>query len=310
MQPSMRTRLFPRVSGIALGALACGALLGVLGTSCQQPKTLCTTAHLYYAAKYELKSGDPMTCGRFKGDVLGMNTYFATGGLNGTPKFTEPSMAIRAQYAGLVFEHAQFYSDQNGEPVAVPGLEDDPKDPDDYDHMANALGDFDRAEPDDDDFCFAEKVGPARLELPELPEIPPIPEVVDDPMTPEDESAPEVPGIPATPATSIVYEWSDAKWLVSANYQGTQFEADLKFTEDGCTAEYHVVAVAPAIGCQSDDDCTTAGVGINPDFAVKCDLGFEDQYGNVDVADDPGTPEDETENWGLCVLSKDLPSLN
>lgn len=320
MPSRMRTTMFSRAPRTAIAGLCCGALLPLLDTSCQQPPALCTTAHVYYVAEFELKKGDPNSeCGKFTHDILGMNTYFATGGVNGTPKFREASMAIRSQYAGIVFENAAHYTDQKGDPVPVPGLEDDRKDPNDYDHMPNALGKFDNPEPDGEDFCHAKKVGPAVTKIPELPALPEIPPVLHDPPVPDDPETPDVdesikepgyPAVEATPPITITHEWTNARWLVSANYQGTQFEADLKLTINDCVAEYHVVALAPETPCMSDDDCRGEGVGINPDFAVKCNLDLDDPYNGIaDVPDDPETPENEAQNWGLCVLAKDIPSF-
>jgi len=239
--------------GLGLG-LGAGSLVG-----CQQPQSYCTTAHGDFAATYKLKSGDPQSaCGGFTGDILGLQTYFATGGLNGTPKFSEASMAIRPAYLGDLVEFAAGWTP----PVADP----DPR------HTPNAVGKFDTSLPDGDEFCAATNFSVAEISLPELPLIP---AVLDDPETPDvDESADEVP---AVPATSVRYEWRNVRVLVSANYQGTQFSADLKFTQDGCTAEYEVLGLYPLATCEKDMDCQDTSVtGINPDFAVKCqtDLGF------------------------------------
>lgn len=278
MQPSKRP---------LLRALVPGALLLVAGSSCKQPTMNCTTAHLYYAAKYELTKGDPNSpCAQQKGDILGMQTYFATGGINGTAKFDEPTAAIRPQYAGLLIVEAQEY------PVDVPGFTGEKG----VEHWPNAVGDFESGFPDGEDLCHVPELGPASFTRPELPAI------ADDPMTPDvDES------VAATPPISVSYEWTDARWLTTPDAQGTQFEADLKFTQDDCTAEFHVVAVSPAVHCVTDEDCTAAGNGINPDFAVECDNSIDDPM-SPDVADDPDTPEDEAVDYGLCILAKPIPS--
>lgn len=257
------TSLSTSLLGLTLG-LTAGALVG-----CQQPQSYCTTAHGDFAATYKLTSGDPQSaCGSFTGDVVGLQTYFAKGGLNGTPKFSESSMAIRPAYLGDLVDAAASWTP----PVADP----------DPEHTPNAVGEFTTSLPDDDEFCAATKFSVAEISLPELPAIPAVP---DDPETLDvDESIPETP---AVPATSVRYEWSNVRVLVSANYQGTQFSADLKFTQDGCTAEYEVLGLYPLAYCEADEECQDTSVtGINPDFAVKCqtDLGF-------------------------CVLRGDLPAL-
>ncbi|WAS94765.1 hypothetical protein [Nannocystis punicea] len=255
MQPSKRPHL---------RALVPCALLLVVGGSCTQPTMNCTTAHLPYAAKYELTSGNPMSpCAQQKGDILGMQTYFATGGINGTAKFSDPSAAIRPQYSGLLIAEALNY------PVDVPGFTGEKG----VEHWPNALGDFESGSPDGDDLCHVPQLGPATFTRPELPA------VADDPATEDDETK------AVSPPTTVSYEWTDVRWLNTPDAQGTQFEADLKFTQDGCTAEYHVVAVSPAVECAADEDCTLTGNGLNPDFAVEC---------ATDI--------------GLCVLAKPIPS--
>ncbi|MFY0536221.1 hypothetical protein [Nannocystis pusilla] len=183
MQPSKRP---------FLRALVPGALLLVAGSSCKQPTMNCTTAHLYYAAKYELTKGDPDSpCAQQKGDILGMQTYFATGGINGTAKFDEPTAAIRPQYAGLLIVEAQEY------PVEVPGFTGEKG----VEHWPNAVGDFEGGFPDGEDLCHVPELV-SEFTRPELPAI------ADDPMTPDVDETAE-----ATPPVSVSYEWSDARWL-------------------------------------------------------------------------------------------------
>lgn len=266
---SVSSTSLARASGLGLTlGLALVGLFSITTVACQQPQPYCSTGHGDFAAVYTLKSGDAQSaCGQLKGEVLGLQTYYATGGLNGTPKFSESSMAIRPALLGELIDRGLNSSDP---PIVDPAAE------------PNALGDFATSLPDDDDFCVAPKFSVSQVTLPELPLIPGDP---DDPETPdEDESTPDTP---PQPATSIKYEWSNARVLVSANYQGTQFSADLKFTQDGCTAEYEVVGVYPLAGCATDDECQdTTVTGISPDFDLKChpDLGF-------------------------CVLNGDLPAL-
>ncbi|MCB9707079.1 MAG: hypothetical protein H6711_34880 [Myxococcales bacterium] len=254
--------------------LAVGAALLALGSGCKQPKLNCTTAHGYYAAAYELKSGDANSpCGSLPGDILGMQTYYATGGLNGTPRYDEASIAIRVDSVDQQLFFALTYPDEADDPSLL-------ADPDALHYGLNALGDFTAGLPDDADFCMVPELDASAVKLPAIAEKP---AVEDDPMTPDVDETDE--GHPAQDARDVRYEWSNARFLVSANAQGTQFEADLKYSENGCTAEYHVTALYPVVGCESDDECNDDASGINPDFAVKCDS-----------------------NLGLCVLSDTLPS--
>ena len=275
---------FTSVSSTVVLALGLASGLGLPMVGCQQPQPYCSTAHGDFAATYTLKKGgDPNSaCGQLKGEVLGFQTYSATGGLNGTPKFSEPSMAILPAQLGDLLDRASSYDP----PLA--GI--DPK------QTGISLADFTDSFPDADEICEGKKFNAAELSLPELPLIP---GTMDDPATEEDETTPD---IPAVPATTIRYEWSNVKVLVSANYQGTQFSADLKYTQDDCTAEYEVKGLYPLIGCASDLDCcstekecTTKVDGktevlplssINPDFDVKCSTEL-----------------------GFCVLNDDFPAL-
>jgi hypothetical protein len=258
-----------------LPVLATAGLLLVLGASCTQPRMNCTTAHSTYAAKYTLKSGDPNSpCGALPGDFIEMQTYFATGGLNGTPKFSEPSLAIRtgtSVAANIIPDDYGAGYGPDGGPVPIPGYT--------YDYyVANALGKFAAGVPDDDDFCTAKDMMPSVVSTPELPSY----MIPDDPATMDVD---ETETVPATPATTMRHEWTKARWLVSPDAQGTQFDGTVKFVVDGCTAEYDVIAVSPAVSCEKDEDCAAEGIGINPDFAVVCDLGI-----------------------GACVPSKALPA--
>jgi hypothetical protein len=245
---------------LALGfALALACTL-VLTSSCTQPSMSCTSAHGGFAAEYTLVEGDPASpCGQLPGDVLGMQTYFQPGGANGTPDYQSAKVAIRPQALGLQIAYAEARK-------AVMG--------DDTFYAANAVGWFTSGFPDDDTFCRADNFTDVQVSLPEIPALP------DDPNTPEvDETQ------PAQPALEVAYRWSNARFVVSADAQGTQFEADLEYQQDDCTAQYHVVGLYPAVGCENDDDCNDEQNRINPDFAVRC---------NTEL--------------GMCVLNDELPA--
>jgi hypothetical protein len=229
-------------------------------TSCAQPVMNCTSALGPFAAEYTLTEGDPASaCGRLPGDVLGMQTYYQIGGAKGTPDYQDAMLAIRPESIGAMIDAAEARGAIDGDAVF---------------HDANAIGSFTAGYPDDATFCRVDDFADASVSLPTLDEVP------DDPATPdEDESS------PAQPAIAVTYRWSDARFVVSADAQGTQFEADLEYTQDGCTATYHVVGVYPAVGCESNDECNDDANGINPDFALRCNT-----------------------NLGLCVLDDELPA--
>jgi hypothetical protein len=104
-------------------------------------------------------------------------------------------------------------------------------------------------------------------------------------------SADDTAGKCLLPAKSVKYEWTNLEIYVTAAAQGTQFQGDLKYTEDGCSIDYHVVGMWPGIDCtvydmdgnptdQGDEDACNpcaepdkgrvAGSGISPEFPTKC----------------------------------------
>lgn len=241
-------------------------LLASLATAgCQQPDLNCTSAHGGFAVKYTVKKSDAdKPCGGLKGELVGAQTYFAEGGVNGTPKFSEPSLALRATYL-----YSYIYDlglDAELDPIAI--------------------APFDGPLPDDAGFCSVDKLSKVDMQLPEVPEIV---AVEDDPATPDVDET--VEGQAPQAATRLVYEWKNISFLVTADAQGTQFSADLVFTQDGCKAEYRATGLYPAIGCINDDGepdddlCTDDANGINPSFDVECEP-----------------------NIGMCVLKGEPPA--
>lgn len=84
---------------------------------------------------------------------------------------------------------------------------------------------------------------------------------------------------------SLTYAWSNLRIYNTPEIPGTQFTAELRYTESGCTAEYTVKGIWPVVGCATsgkpdDAKCDPKpdpsvgryrGSGINPTFPVKCD---------------------------------------
>jgi hypothetical protein len=232
----------------------------VSATSCTQPRLNCTSAHGHYAAEYTLVEGDPdSACAQLPGDVLGMQTYFQEGGANGTPNYQDAKVAIRPQSLGQMIAYAESRGAITGDQTF---------------YSANAIGSFTDGFPDDDTFCMAEDFSEVRVSLPDIAEIP------DDLTTPDTDESQR-----AQPAVNIGYRWSNARFVVSADAQGTQFEADLEYRRDDCTAKYRVVGLYPAVACESDEQCDDPRNGINPDFAVRCNIALQ-----------------------LCVLDAELPA--
>lgn len=88
-------------------------------------------------------------------------------------------------------------------------------------------------------------------------------------------------------AQDITYAWSGLRIYNTPDIPGTQFIADLKYTVDGCTAEFTARGIWPVVSCAlspkeqvpdeskcdpyADPPTRLRGSGINPSFPVKCD---------------------------------------
>ncbi|HEX8698642.1 MAG TPA: hypothetical protein VF815_07390, partial [Myxococcaceae bacterium] len=87
-------------------------------------------------------------------------------------------------------------------------------------------------------------------------------------------------GGPGPQAVDITYSWSNIRISSTPQAPGTQMIANLEYTEAGCTAQYEVWGMWPAVPCGTEEDgtagepdnsiCANAG-SINPDFATTCD---------------------------------------
>ena len=243
--------------------------MGVFGalssSACSQPKVKCITARGDFAAKFTLKSGTG-PCAELKGDTIGFQSYNAYGGAKGAPDFNKASIAmILGTVGGYADRAATGDLDADGKPVSYV----DPN----TDHHTYSIGDFSTDVPGEDGFCVVPTMKPAEQVLPAIQEIP------------EDPDA-ETDAVPAQEAVNAKVEWANVRVYVSANAIGTQFAANLKYTLNGCTAEYDVIGVYPAHGCANakgepdDNECSPVadpdagrrfGSGINPDFPVACD---------------------------------------
>jgi hypothetical protein len=135
--------------------------------------------------------------------------------------------------------------------------------------VPNAVGALASESPGEDNFCSVPELSVARLDIPAV------------------DSASQAP-------QSFVYAWSNLRIYNTPGIPGTQFVADLRYTENGCTANYQVKGIWPVVACKSEVDCDpnpdfaagrTFGSGINPLFPVTCHPTAK-----------------------LCVLTGDVPS--
>jgi hypothetical protein len=123
-------------------------------------------------------------------------------------------------------------------------------------HQQNSMGTFATPEPVND-FCNVVNLNPAEQ---------------------------DVPGDDAgTAASTIKYEWSNVRVLVSPTRLGTELVGDLTYT-NGCTMNYHVTALFPARECFVHGFCDclpyadpdpdggnngTSGSGLSPDLFAE-----------------------------------------
>lgn len=197
--------------GVALGIGA----LWLWAPGCSQPEAECTVGSASaagYAAKFTFVDGDQNSpCGSIPGDTIGLQQYNHADG--DVPDNSVKYLAIQTEYLGHLFQGA---------------VEPDP----DETHKPYALGAFSSTEPDGNDLCTVPTLSPARLSLNEVPG--------------EGGGTPD----PEQTAVDLIYEWSNVNLYVTAALPGNQLQATLKYTEDGCSATYNVVALWPAIGCE------------------------------------------------------------
>jgi len=126
-------------------------------------------------------------------------------------------------------------------------------------NQPNSVGELMTDAPGEDNFCEVPTLTPARLES-------------------------RYGGVSKAPV-SLTYEWSDLRIYNTPEIPGTQFTAELRYSENGCTAEYKVKGIWPVVTCATagkpdDSKCDPnadpsvgryRGSGINPTFPVKCD---------------------------------------
>ncbi|MFO0745152.1 MAG: hypothetical protein U1F43_05655 [Myxococcota bacterium] len=239
---------------IATSSLVVAA--GALAAGCNVESVYCQSAHGAFAVKLNLKTGTG-ACSELKGGVFGVQSYnYAKS--DGRPDPAKASMAIQAEDLGVLVDDAEARLGELPDPT----------------HKPYAQGDFGSSKPDKDDLCHVPTMAEAIQNLPALPEVPPDPEDPDSVLQ------------PAEPAKAFTYAWTNMAFLVTPAATGTQFSADLSFTQDGCTATYEAWGLYPAASCDKGDGtpddnlCASeanpelgiaTGSGINPDFPRVCD---------------------------------------
>lgn len=258
-------RFLAPLRSLALPLVATGAA-ALTAAGCTQPPVACTvSAAMPYTGKYKLTAGaDNGPCAELPGDALGFGAYNPQNP-DGKPDLSRVSMAVRTTFLGSLVAHAAEY-----------GVFDEAEG-----HAAHAFGAFESGLPDSNGICRPEELSAVVQDLPAV--------AADegDPEDPEDD-------IPEQPATSVQETWTGVEVYVTAANAGTQVRGHYALEQDGCTAEYDVLAVFPQVWCGDEDSIPDAdddddnepddtlcaadahpllgyGSGISPDFPVKCD---------------------------------------
>lgn len=239
-------------------------------TACDQPTIDCRTLHVGpYAAKYTLISGGP-ECSDLKGERIGLQSYYAPNSDSTNVDLSRSYLAIRPDTLGVIDDEATIWGDEKTVTKST----------------LSSIGDFASVDPNEKDTCSVPSLSPAEIAINAIP-----PNMED----PEDLYE-------GRDATDIRYEWKNVRVLVSPGAPGNLIEADLTYTQDGCTANYSVIALWPTIDCEkrevmtdmngkpvvvrtgepNDDLCDDqadlqapyglpTGSGISQDFVPKCD---------------------------------------
>jgi len=227
-------------------------------TGCDQPAPKCSSSRGDYVVRYTYVSG-PESCKKLTGEKVGLQTYNPVGE-NGKPNLDVATIAMQADTLGTLFDNAES------------GGVSDP-DPSDKEY---ALGAFSTATPVND-VCTAPTLSVAQQQLGAVAE--------DD------------AGTSAQDATLINYTWKNVQFLVTSQYLGSQFIADVDIGRDKDDCFYKAQGLYPYVDCtkvdvdgavvpdadgnpQPDETAClpeatppvhSSGSGINPDFPVHCD---------------------------------------
>jgi hypothetical protein len=225
---------------------ALAAALIALAPSCSdQPKVRCASARGAFAAKYTLVSGSG-DCSLLKGDTLGLGSY-NTSNSDGTPNWDDSSIAIQPYALAAL---------TGGGPPPMAG------------DSNFSLGHITTSVPSSDNFCEVPTLSVAEVHIPAVTE----PSIDGNGMV-----------VCPSPAMDVKYEWSNVRLVVSAAVLGTEFAADLTYTNNGCTAQYRVWAVSPAVSCAGptppapmEEAGTEDAADAESDVSLTADAGTND----------------------------------
>lgn len=220
---------------VTMGAVA-GSFM-----SCSQPPTECQVGlagNNSFAARYILKGTPSAECKGLVqlGDIIGMEFYHPTSKDGATFDTSQTTLAVQADYLGNA------NSARGPEPLG-PNMK--PL------HNMWASGSFSAALPDKNGVCSVPTFSTfAQQDFPDVPAV--------------DGGSGDagMPSTPEMPADTIKYEWKNMQVAVSSAVQGTEFTADLTYTETiapstgapvTCTFEYKAIGIWPAVPCTMVD---------------------------------------------------------
>jgi hypothetical protein len=245
-----------KLMGLSMGAAAVAVAIGACNT--QAPEARCTVARAVsegstgsFAATYTLKQGqDPsLACANLRPEQVGLQKFYSQ------DESAPDTIGVRSRRMGNLPTQLRLRADPA--PLYEP----------------SSVGELATEFPGADNFCDVPQLTPARLQAPALPA-----------GLPDGGTQPDG-GPPAQAAQNITYEWSNLRVYYTPEIPGTQFVAELRYTENGCTAEYNVKGIWPVVSCATggrpdEGKCDPfpdpsvgrlRGSGINPIFPVKCD---------------------------------------
>jgi hypothetical protein len=112
-------------------------------------------------------------------------------------------------------------------------------------------------------------------------------------------------------ARNVSYEWSNLRIYNTPQIPGTQFVANLRYSNNGCTAKYKVKGIWPVVDCSREIDADADGDGKKdkvPDES-KCDPNPDPKVGRTRGSGiNPIFPVKCDPDVKICVLTGEVPS--
>lgn len=252
----LRNQLSATTNPVVAAAAAAG-LFALTGSACVEQEMYCLISTAHFAATYTVEEQEG-SCEPLATDGISASYHLGEGpdGGNGTPEtggFSLIPNHVRALYnnpidAGIEVELTSEY-DASFSPFA-------------------------EAHPDADGICRPVELSDVSFEHDGTPPS----EDDDDDLAPagrrgeeEEEGEGDDEGDDPIPANEVTASWDDVEIRVTPDIQGVHFTGTLTVEQSACgSITYRVDAVAPVVGCSSDEDCAVFET-IDPNFKARCD---------------------------------------